>query len=157
MRGFMRWNISNNLKKLIELKKMAKTMNGEMQSVNMLGAGTTIKGDVQTNGDFRVDGTLVGSIHSKGKIVIGETGNIDGEVVCRNADVSGKVKAQITVSELLTLKSTARLTGEITTSKLSIEPGAKFSGTCNMSETVSSTMKDKPGSDGTFKEKEKGA
>ncbi len=108
-------------------------------------------------GDFRVDGTLIGSIHSKGKIVIGETGNIDGEVVCRNADISGKVKAQITVSELLTLKSTARLTGEITTSKLSIEPGAKFSGTCNMSETVSSTMTDKPGPDGTFKEKEKGA
>ena len=132
-------------------------MNSEMQSVNMLGAGTTIKGDIQTNGDFRVDGTLIGSIHSKGKIVIGETGNVDGEVICRNADVSGKVKAQITVSELLTLKSTARLSGEITTSKLAIEPGAKFSGTCNMSESVPGPREDKPAADGALKEKEKNA
>jgi cytoskeletal protein CcmA (bactofilin family) len=136
---------------------MAKSINSEIQSVNMLGAGTTIKGDIQSNGDFRVDGTLVGSIQSKGKIVIGETGNVEGEVVCRNADVSGKVKAQITVSELLTLKSTAKLSGEITTSKLSIEPGAKFSGTCNMSESVSGTRVDKPAPDGANKEREKGA
>ena len=136
---------------------MAKTMNGEVQSVNMLGAGTTIKGDIQSNGDFRIDGTLLGSINSKGKIVIGETGNVEGEVVCRNADVSGKVKAQITVSELLTLKATAKLSGEITTSKLSIEPGAKFSGTCNMSEGNTGARAEKPIEDGTPREKEKGA
>jgi cytoskeletal protein CcmA (bactofilin family) len=123
----------------------------------MLGAGTTIKGDIQSNGDFRIDGTLLGSIQSKGKIVIGETGNVEGEVTCRNADVSGKVKAQITVSELLTLKSTARLSGEITTSKLSIEPGAKFSGTCNMSESPAGVKAEKPVEDGTFREKEKSA
>lgn len=136
---------------------MAKTTNGEVQSVNMLGAGTTIKGDIQSNGDFRIDGILLGSIQSKGKIVIGETGNVEGEVTCRNADVSGKVKAQITVSELLTLKATARLSGEITTSKLSIEPGAKFSGTCNMSESPTGTRPDKPMEDGTLREKEKNA
>ena len=136
---------------------MAKSMNGEMQSVNMLGAGTTIKGDIQSNGDFRVDGTLVGSIQSKGKIVIGATGNVEGEVVCRNADISGKVKAQINVSELLTLKSTAKISGEITTSKLSIEPGAKFSGTCNMSESSPTGREDKAATDGVLKEREKGA
>ena len=136
---------------------MAKTMNGEMQSVNMLGAGTTIKGDIQSNGDFRVDGTLLGSIQSKGKIVIGETGNVEGEVVCRNADISGKVKAQVTVSELLTLKATARLSGELTTSKLSIEPGAKFSGTCNMSEANVGARVDKPTLNETQKEREKSA
>lgn len=136
---------------------MAKTMNGEVQSVNMLGAGTTIKGDIQSNGDFRIDGTLLGSIHSKGKIVIGETGNVEGEVICRNADISGKVKAQITVSELLTLKATARLAGEITTSKLSIEPGAKFSGTCNMSESNMGARVDKPALHEVGKTKEKSA
>ena len=134
---------------------MAKNVNGDVQSVNMLGAGTTIKGDIQSNGDFRIDGTLIGSIHSKGKIVIGGTGNVEGEVVCRNADISGLVKAQITVSELLTLKASARFSGEITTSKLSIEPGAKFSGTCNMSE--SGARVDKPTLDGTQKEREKSA
>ncbi len=60
---------------------MAKTTNGDTQSVNMLGAGTTIKGDIQSNGDFRIDGTLIGSIHSKGKIVIGQTGHVEGEVM----------------------------------------------------------------------------
>lgn len=134
---------------------MAKSINGENQSVNMLGAGTIIKGDIQSNGDFRVDGTLIGSIHSKGKIVIGETGNVDGEVVCKNADISGQVKAQLTVSELLTLKATANISGEITTNKLSIEPGARFSGTCNMSEA--GAKGNKPALDGTLKEREKSA
>jgi cytoskeletal protein CcmA (bactofilin family) len=114
---------------------MAKTLNGETQSVNMLGSGTTIKGDIQSNGDFRIDGTLIGSIQSKGKIVIGQSGHLEGEMNCSNADISGQVKAQVMVTELLTLKASAKLSGEITTSKLSIEPGAKFSGTCNMSES----------------------
>lgn len=136
---------------------MAKGTNGEAQSVNMLGAGTTIKGDIQSNGDFRIDGTLIGSITSKGKIVIGQTGSVDGEVNCRNADISGQMKAQLTVSELLTLKATAKLSGEITTSKLSIEPGARFSGTCNMSET--GTRVEKPALNETtnLKEREKSA
>lgn len=134
---------------------MAKTMNEDKQSINMLGAGTTIKGDIQSNGDFRIDGTLIGSISSKGKIVIGETGNVEGEVTCNNADISGKLKAQITVNELLTLKATALLTGEITTSKLSIEPGAKFSGTCNMSDNRSSAGVVKPASDETLRAKRK--
>lgn len=134
---------------------MAKMINDDKQSINMLGAGTTIKGDIQSNGDFRIDGTLIGSVNSKGKIVIGETGNVEGEVVCKNADISGKLKAQITVSELLTLKATALLTGEITTSKLSIEPGAKFSGTCNMSDPAKSAGIEKPVSNETFRGKEK--
>jgi cytoskeletal protein CcmA (bactofilin family) len=137
---------------------MAKTTNGDTQSVNMLGAGTTIKGDIQSNGDFRIDGNLIGSINSKGKIVIGQTGQVEGEVTCRNADISGQVKAQIMVAELLTLKASAKISGEITTSKLSIEPGAKFSGTCNMSE--SGARVEKPALNETtsgVKEREKGA
>jgi cytoskeletal protein CcmA (bactofilin family) len=136
---------------------MAKSTNGETQSVNMLGAGTTIKGDIQSNGDFRIDGTLLGSIQSKGKIVIGQTGNVEGEVVCKSADVSGKVNAQFTVSELLTLKATANLSGEITTSKLSIEPGAKFSGTCNMSEPNAGARVEKTAPNENPKEGEKSA
>jgi cytoskeletal protein CcmA (bactofilin family) len=143
--------------KLTDYRKMAKTTNSDTQSVNMLGAGTTIKGDIQSNGDFRVDGTLIGSIQSKGKIVIGQTGHVEGEVNCRNADISGQVKAQVIVAELLTLKASARLSGEITTSKLSIEPGARFSGTCHMSE--SGTRVEKPSLDGAaaLKEREKNA
>ena len=132
---------------------MVKTTNGDAQSVNMLGSGTTIKGDIQSNGDFRIDGILIGSINSKGKIVVGQTGNVEGEVTCRNADISGLVKAQIVVAELLTLKASAKISGEITTSKLSIEPGARFSGTCNMSE--SGARLEKPALHGTTEAKEK--
>ncbi|MBN3035294.1 MAG: polymer-forming cytoskeletal protein [Bacteroidales bacterium] len=101
-------------------------------SVNKLVQGTIVKGEVMANGDFRIDGTLIGSITSKGRLVVGSTGEIEGEIHCQNADISGKVKARIAVSELLTLKASANLNGDVSTGKLAIEPGAKFTGTCNM-------------------------
>jgi cytoskeletal protein CcmA (bactofilin family) len=113
---------------------MAKTIISETPAVNMIGKGTSIKGDIRSDGDFRVDGILHGSIQSNGKIVVGVSGSIDGDITCQNADLSGQVKAIIKVKELLSLKATSRVTGEVYTSKLAIEPGAKFSGTCNMED-----------------------
>ena len=84
---------------------------------------------------------MIGSINSKGKIVVGTTGNIVGDVTCQNADFSGEVTATVKVSELLTLKETARFSGDITTGKLAIEPGAKFSGTCSMEQSGSKEIK----------------
>jgi len=113
---------------------MAKTIISETPAVNMIGKGTSIKGDIRSDGDFRVDGTLYGSIQSNGKIVVGVSGIIEGDITCQNADFSGQVKATIRIKELLSLKSTSKVTGEVYTSKLAIEPGAKFSGTCNMED-----------------------
>ncbi len=113
---------------------MAKNREPEMPIINILGAGTVVKGEIQVNGDFRIDGTLTGNIQCKGKVVVGSTGKIDGEINCQNADFSGEVKANVRVAELLTLKETAYFSGEITTGKLAIEPGAKFSGTCKMEQ-----------------------
>jgi cytoskeletal protein CcmA (bactofilin family) len=113
---------------------MAKNFPQEAPTVNMIGKGTGIKGDIKSDGDFRIDGTLTGSVHSNGKIVVGQTGIIDGELTCQNADISGAVKASIRVKDLLSLKATSKVTGDIVTSKLAIEPGAKFTGTCTMSE-----------------------
>lgn len=113
---------------------MAKTIINETPAVNMIGKGTSIKGDIRSDGDFRVDGILHGSIQSTGKIVVGISGSIEGDVTCQNADLSGQVRATIRVKELLSLKATSRVTGEVYTSKLAIEPGAKFSGTCNMED-----------------------
>jgi cytoskeletal protein CcmA (bactofilin family) len=113
---------------------MAKTIISETPAVNMIGKGTSIKGDIRSDGDFRVDGILHGSIHSNGKIVVGVSGSIEGDINCQNADLSGQVKAIIHVKELLSLKATSKVTGEVHTSKLAIEPGAKFSGTCNMED-----------------------
>ena len=117
-------------------KAMAKNNEPESASINLIGAGTFIQGDIKTNGDIRIDGTLVGSINVKGKLVIGVSGNIDGETICQNADVSGAIKGKITVNELLSLKASAKLTGDIIANKLAIEPGANFSGSCSMGGVI---------------------
>lgn len=115
---------------------MAKNNELNSPSINLIGAGTVINGEVKSNGDIRIDGTVTGSVNSKGKVVIGSTGLVEGEVVCQNADVSGSVKGNVTVTELLSLKTTANLTGDIITNKLAIEPGANFSGSCSMGAVV---------------------
>jgi cytoskeletal protein CcmA (bactofilin family) len=119
---------------------MSKNREPEMPTINILGPGAVVKGEIQVNGDFRIDGTLNGIIQCKGKIVVGPTGKIDGEIQCQNADFSGEVTATVKVSELLTLKETARYSGDITTGKLAIEPGAKFSGTCKMEQSGSKEL-----------------
>jgi cytoskeletal protein CcmA (bactofilin family) len=114
-----------------KMRKMTKNNIIETKPNNIV-AGTVIKGEITADGDFRIDGTLIGSINCKGKIVIGQSGSIDGEIICQNADISGKIKAQVKVEQLLMMKSTAELRGDVITDKISIEPGAKFSGTCDM-------------------------
>ena len=107
-----------------------------IETVNTIGAGTIITGDIQSKGDVRIDGTLKGSVNTTGKVALGKEGVIEGDVVCNNADVSGTLKAKITVSQLLLLKSTAKLNGDISTNKLSIEPGASFTGSCSMGAVI---------------------
>ena len=111
---------------------MSKTNFPESGSVNIIGPGTVITGDINTNGDVRVDGTLNGKLNVKGKLVLGTTGSVEGEVICQNADISGAIKGKLNVSELLSLKSTAKINGDIITNKLAIEPGANFTGSCSM-------------------------
>ncbi len=103
---------------------------------NHISAGTTITGDIETTGDIRLDGKLVGTIQSKGKVVIGEGGKLEGEILCTNANISGSVKGKVSVEELLSLQATANIHGDIETSKLSIEPGANFTGACSMGATI---------------------
>lgn len=124
---------------------MAKNIQPENNGViNIIGNGTKITGNIETSGDIRIDGTLIGNLTTQGKIVIGETGNIEGEVVCVNSDVSGKLKGKISVKELLSLKATAKILGDIITNKLAIEPNAIFTGTCNMGgETTNIVSKTK--------------
>lgn len=113
---------------------MAK-YNSEAESgqPNMIVAGTSIKGDIESNGDIRFEGTLIGNLKTKGKLIVGSTGVIKGEVICKNSDIEGKIDGKISVSELLTLKSTSIIEGDINTKRLAIDPGAKFTGSCTMS------------------------
>jgi cytoskeletal protein CcmA (bactofilin family) len=111
---------------------MAKMIETENNVINQIGVGTEIKGDITTNGDIRFEGALIGNLKTKGKVVVGETGRVNGEIDCKNSVIEGNIEGKIIVNELLTLKSTSTLKGDIVTRRLAIEPGAKFTGNCNM-------------------------
>ena len=115
---------------------MARNNQEESPLVNQIRPGTVIDGDIKSNGDLRIDGLLTGTIDAKGKLVVGPTGNISGDVVCQNAEILGTINGKLTVAELLSLKITAKINGDIITNKLSIEPGANFSGSCTMGGVI---------------------
>ena len=113
---------------------MTKSNELDNGTINIVSAGTDITGDIKLTGDIRIDGSLKGNLNTKGKVVIGPTGKINGEVVCKSSEVSGIIEGRIVVGQLLILKVSSKIFGDIETSKLSIEPGAIFSGTCKMNE-----------------------
>ena len=123
-------------------------------TVNIIGAGTVIEGEIKSNGDLRVDGKIIGSVTSKAKVVIGNTGLVEGDVNCQNADISGSVKGKTMVNETLFLKSTAKVNGDIVTGKLVVEVGASFTGNCNMGNIKEmSSYGEKPAQQQQLKEK----
>ncbi|MDL2227340.1 polymer-forming cytoskeletal protein [Bacteroidales bacterium OttesenSCG-928-K03] len=99
---------------------------------NIIQYGTSIIGNLETSGNIRIDGNVKGNVKALGKVIIGEQGFVEGDLECSNASIEGKCKANINVSELLELKSTAVFEGEINTSKIYIESGAVFLGSCKM-------------------------
>ncbi len=111
---------------------MGKPFEPENKLPNYIGAGTKIVGTVETTIDFRIDGTIEGNITSNSKIVLGSTGVVIGEINCASAEISGELKGKINLTESLALKSTARIFGDIKTIKLTVEPGALFTGACVM-------------------------
>ena len=114
---------------------MAKFNEPDNTAINLISIGTDITGDIKSNGDIRIDGSLSGNLNTKGKVVIGATGKVKGEINCKNSEVAGIIEGKITVGQLLNLKASSKILGDIVTSKLSIEPGAVFSGNCKMSDT----------------------
>lgn len=117
--------------------KKFTSIGNEPAARNIIGQGTTINGDIALNGDFRIDGNLIGSIISSGKIVIGPSGVVEGNVTCQNADVSGKLKGKLIAHDLTSFKATAVFDGELSTSRIAIEVGARFNGKCEMKEAIS--------------------
>ena len=101
-------------------------------AVNIIGAGTLIEGEIKSESDIRIDGKVKGTIASKAKIVVGPTGIVDGDLLCDNADISGKVFGKVEVTDLLYLKSSGYLEGDIITGKLVVEANARFTGSCKM-------------------------
>lgn len=103
---------------------------------NIIGTNTSIVGDIISEGDFRIDGKVEGTVKTKGRVIIGKSGTAIGKVTCTNADIEGKFSGELFVENLLTLKATAKISGDVVISKLSVEPGAEFNATCSMKGSV---------------------
>jgi len=108
---------------------------------NVISPGTKIVGDLVSEGDFRIDGVLEGTLKTDGRVVIGKEGYIKGNIVCTNADVEGKFSGELLVSNTLTAKSTANITGSVNVGQISTEPGATFNATCNMKGAIKELSK----------------
>ena len=104
----------------------------EAPNISLIGAGTVIVGELTAKGDIRIDGSVKGKVNVQGKIVLGTSGVIEGEIKAGSADISGVVRGVMSISGALAMKATSKIDGDIKVGKLSIEPGALFIGNCSM-------------------------
>lgn len=109
---------------------------GSGTGTTLISSGTTIKGDISSNSDLRIDGTVIGNITSSAKIVIGSSGVIEGDIFGNHADIVGKTSGNVKVKELLQLRGECVVNGNIYAGKLQIEPTATFNGQCHMGANV---------------------
>lgn len=123
-----------NTKKPIDEMVPEKTNGGN--GTTLISAGTTLKGDISSNADLRIDGTIVGNINCSAKIVIGTSGLVEGDIFGNHADIVGKISGNIRVKELLQLRGECVVNGNIYAAKLQIEPSATFNGQCHMGANV---------------------
>lgn len=113
-------------------EKSTKSYTDLLGKTNRIVEHTTIKGDIDSIADFRLDGHLIGNFTSKGKLVIGPAGSVTGDINCKNVDVEGRVDGKVFVEEILSVKAKANIHGEVSCGKLAVEPGAEFSASCVM-------------------------
>lgn len=116
-----------------EEKKVAEEISN---SSNIIGKGTSVQGDIETFGNLRVEGQVIGNVKTKSKVALGQSCKVEGNILAQNAEVAGEVSGRVEVTELLLLKATAVVHGDIITNKLIVESGAKFNGGCKMGVTI---------------------
>ena len=114
------------------LNKNQKEVEELVTQVTLLGKGTTVEGNVETFGNIRVEGKVIGDIKTKSKAAFGQSSHVEGSVLAQNAEVAGHISGTIEVTEQLVLKPTATIDGDIITNKLLVESGASFNGKCKM-------------------------
>lgn len=114
----------------------SKSSKPKVMERNVIAKNTSITGDIISEGDFRIDGTLDGNLKTDGKVIIGSAGTIKGKVESSDADIEGKFSGDLLVNETLTIRSTATIFGDVVVGKLSVEPGATFNASCSMRGAV---------------------
>ncbi len=109
---------------------------GGMSTINTLVEGTQVEGTITTQNDLRVDGHVNGTINCEGKLIIGSSGYVNGDVVAHNAVIEGRFDGNLQVHDVLDVRETAEVTGEIKTGKLLVQNGATFTGNCDMGHKI---------------------
>lgn len=105
-------------------------------NTTIIGAGTKIIGDIESAGDIRIDGTLIGNVNGKAKVLIGPDGVIEGAIKGKQADVLGKITGQVNIQDVLQLRGKCQVDGDIYAGKLEVEPSATFNGSCHMGANI---------------------
>ncbi len=113
-----------------------KPQKTNVMEINVIAKNTSIIGDIISEGDFRIDGTLEGNVKTKGRVIIGVEGFVKGKIDAVNSDIEGKFSGELLVQETLTIKATATISGEVVIGKLSVEPGATFNASCSMKGAI---------------------
>ena len=132
-------------KKNEESKAAKKTaVTPTSNALNSLVQGTTLIGEITSESDIRIDGIIKGKLNCNAKVIIGPTGCVEGEVHCKNAIVEGRLEGTIHVAELLNVRETADINGDIYTSKLIVQSGAIFNVGCKMGTQHSNAQSSKP-------------
>jgi cytoskeletal protein CcmA (bactofilin family) len=117
---------------MLTSKEQKRAADEISNSSNVIGKGTVLEGNIETYGNIRIEGRVNGNIKSKSKVALGAGSHVEGNISAQNADIEGEVNGKVDISEMLVLKSTALVHGDIITGKLVVEPGAIFNGTCKM-------------------------
>lgn len=121
-------------------KNSAYPEKSHSNSATLISSGTTLKGDVKSENDLRIDGTIHGNVYCSSKIIVGPSGFVEGNIEGANADITGKITGNITVKELLQLKGESNVNGNISATKLQIDPTAMFNGKCQMGAQPASVV-----------------
>jgi cytoskeletal protein CcmA (bactofilin family) len=108
------------------------TSNNSSNNMTNISNGTVVDGQVKVEGDIKIEGIVKGTITSKGRVQITSSGKVDGDIICQNAEISGHVTGKLKIADILMLKGTAVIDGDINTGKIIIESGVKFNGNCTM-------------------------
>ncbi|WP_018126705.1 bactofilin family protein [Balneola vulgaris] len=117
--------------------KVSNTTN-QSPSVNIISEGTKLKGNIHSNSDIRISGTIIGEAVSKGKMIITNEGEVKGNITSSDADIAGRVEGDVRVNSKLVLRKNSVIDGNIFTKSLIVEEGAQINGTCKMGADLKS-------------------
>ncbi|UAM97657.1 polymer-forming cytoskeletal protein [Polaribacter litorisediminis] len=123
-------------------KETSKIINPNKMERNVIAKNTTIKGEIISDGDFRIDGVLEGELKTKGRVIIGSGGFVQGKIEATNADIEGRFSGELNVEKTLTLKAVSNISGDVIVGKLSVEPGATFNASCLMKVSTKEVKKE---------------